>query len=224
MSLYNWRHLETKLFCCAKSWVCKLTNCSLKFWDDLSYEYQHWVHYTCTKKTNCSQYEETCLLLFYSTLGPKQYYNIHRTGLLKTGAQLEKSFIHFIQINFTSEKVRSKPHLSTQWARVQVATYTQKMFNKIGSRYGWGKFESCLSNYGQNELQVFFNPCLQPLKVFPEKKNSQHFAIPPKVSPWNDIWRTSTKISPPDIIFGKGTDESITKCCLFSQVTESHLI
>lgn len=46
------------------------------------------------------------------------------------------------------------------------------MFNKIGSRYGWGKFESCLSNYGQNELQVFFNPCLQPLKVFPEKKTA----------------------------------------------------
>ena len=32
------------------------------------------------------------------------------------------------------------------------------MFNKIGNRCGWGKFESCLSN-GQNELQVFFKPC-----------------------------------------------------------------
>ena len=95
---------------------------------------------------------------FYSTLGPVQYYNIHRTGLLKTGAKLEKSFIHFIQVNFTSEKVRSKPHLSTQWARVQVATYTQKMVNKIGNHCGWEKFESCLSN-GQNELQVFFKPC-----------------------------------------------------------------
>ena len=116
------------------------------------------MHYTCTKKTNFSQCEETCLLLFDSTLGPVPYHNIHRTGLLKTGAQLEKFSSIFIQVNFTSEKVRSKPHLSTQWARVQVATYTQKMFNKIGNRCGWGKFESCLSNE-QNELQVFFKPC-----------------------------------------------------------------
>lgn len=35
---------------------------------------------------------------------------------------------------------------------------TEKMFNKIGNRCGWGKFESCLSNR-QNELQVFFKPC-----------------------------------------------------------------
>ena len=37
--------------------------------------------------------------------------------------------------------------------------HTKKlMFNKIGNRSGWGKFESCLSD-GQNELQVFFKPC-----------------------------------------------------------------
>ena len=58
-----------KQFCCAKNWVWKLTKYNLKFWDDLSNEYQHWVHHTCTKKTNFSQCEETCLLLFDSTLG-----------------------------------------------------------------------------------------------------------------------------------------------------------
>lgn len=157
------------------------------------------MHYTCTKKTNFSQCEETCLLLFDSALGPVQYYNIHRTALLKTGAQLEKFSSNFIQVNFTSEKVRSKPHLSTQWVRIQVATYTQKMFNKIGNRSGWGKFESCLSD-GQNELQVFFKPCSH-WKSVRKKKNSQHFAIPPKVSPWNDVWGTSTKISSPEIIW-----------------------
>ena len=28
----------------------------------------------------------------------------------------------------------------------------------------------------------------------------------------------------PQKSFGRGTDESIAKCCLFSQVTESHLV
>ena len=178
------------------------------------------MHYTCTKKTNFSQYEENCLLLFDSTLGPVQYYNIHRTGLLKTGAQLEKSFIHFIQVNFTSEKVRSKPHLSTQWARVQVATYTQKMFNKIGNRCGWGKFESCLSD-GQNELQVFFKPCSHWKFV---QKKAENILQYHQRFPHEMMSEEQAQKFHPHESFGKGTDESIAKCCLFSQVTETHLV
>lgn len=84
----------------------------------LSYEYQHWVHYTCTKKTNFSKHEETCLLLFDSTLGPVQYYNIHRTGLLKTGAQLQKSFIQLTKKKILLlRKNSSKAPLSIQRAR-----------------------------------------------------------------------------------------------------------
>ena len=84
---------------------------------EMSNENQYWVHYTCIK-ANFSQCEETCLLLFDSSLGPVQYYSIHRTSLLKTGAQLEESFIQLTQVNFTQEKVRSKVHLSIQWVRV----------------------------------------------------------------------------------------------------------
>ena len=137
---------------------------------------------------------------FDSTLGPVQYYNIHRTGrFIENRCTAWKKFHPFHKSKFTSEKVRSKPHLSTQWARVQVATYTQIMFNKIGNHCGWGKFESCLSD-GQNELQVFFKPCSH-WKFVRKKKNSQHFAKPPTVSPWNDVWGTSTEIPSPDIIW-----------------------
>ena len=35
------------------------------------------------------------------------------------------------------------------------------------------------------------------MKIFPFRlawENSQHFTMPPKVSPWNDVWETSTEI------------------------------
>lgn len=179
------------------------------------------MHYTCTKKTNFSQCEETCLLLFDSALGPVQYYNIHRTALLKTGAQLEKFSSIFIQVNFTSEKVRSKPHLSTQWVRIQVATYTQKMFNKIGNRSGWGKFESCLSD-GQNELQVFFKPCSHWKSV--RKKKTANILQYHQKFPHEMMSEEQAQKFHPQKSFGRGTDESVAKCCLFSQVTESHLV
>ena len=114
-----WRHLQKKLLCQKQGW--KITKYNLKFWDDLSYEYQHWVHHTCTKKTNFLQFEETFLLFFDSTLGPVQYYNIHRTGwFIENRCTAWKNFHPlFIQVNFISEKVRSKAPLSIQWARGQ---------------------------------------------------------------------------------------------------------
>ena len=141
--------------------------------------------------------------------------------ILKTGAQLQKSFIHFMQVNFTSEKVRSKPHLSTQWARVQVATNTQKMFNKTGNHCGWGKFESCLSN-GQNELQVFFKPCSH--WKFVRKKKTANILQSHQQFPHEMMSEEQAQKFHPQTSFGRGTDESIAKCCLFSQVTESHLV
>ena len=156
MSLYNWGHLQTILL---------RQKLGLKI-NKIQFEILRWLVIWISvlgalylhKKDKFITVWRTCLLLFDSTLGPVQYYNIHRTGLLKTGAQLEKSFIHFIQVNFTSEKVRSKPHLSTQWARVQVAKYTQKMFNKIGNRCWWGKFESCLTNGQTMNFKFFSSP------------------------------------------------------------------
>ena len=141
-------------------------------------------------------------------------------GLLKTGAQLENHFIHFIQVNFTSEKVRTKPHLFTQWAKVQVATYTQKMFNKIGNRCGWGKFERCLSD-GQNELQVFFKPCSHWKFV---RKKTAYILQCHQRFPHEMISEEQVQKFHPQTSFGKGTVESVAKCYLFSQVTEGHLI
>ena len=39
--------------------------------------------------------------------------------------------------------------------------------------------------------------CSVEMKIFPfclAWENSQHFTMPPKVSPWNDVWETSTEI------------------------------
>ena len=39
--------------------------------------------------------------------------------------------------------------------------------------------------------------CSVEMKIFPFRlawENSQHFTMPPKVSPWNDVWETSTEI------------------------------